>query len=103
MNQFPDAVTSQAPAAERVRLRVNGRAVEVLIPPHRTLLEFLREDLGLTGTKHGCEQGACGACTVLLDGRPVPSCLRLAAACEGADVLTVEGLADGPHHWTGWR
>jgi carbon-monoxide dehydrogenase small subunit len=75
---------------------VNGKRIERLVPPHRTLLEFLREDLGLTGTKHGCELGECGACTVLLDGRPVLSCLVLAVACEGRTVETVEGLARGP-------
>ena len=60
------------------------------------MLEVLREDLGRTGTKHGCELGECGACTVLIDGKPVPSCLRLAVACRGAEVTTVEGLAEGP-------
>jgi carbon-monoxide dehydrogenase small subunit len=74
-------------------LRVNGEAVEVSIAPHKTLLEVLREDLRLTGTKHGCELGECGACAVLLDGKPVLSCLMLALECDGADVVTVEGLA----------
>lgn len=74
-------------------LRVNGEAVEVAIAPYKTLLEVLREDLRLTGTKHGCELGECGACAVLLDGRPVISCLVLALECEGANVVTVEGLA----------
>lgn len=74
-------------------LRVNGEPVEVAIAPHKTLLEVLREDLGLTGTKHGCELGECGACAVLLDARPVLSCLVLALECEDADVVTVEGLA----------
>jgi len=76
---------------------VNRRAVELLVPPHRTLLELLREELGLTGTKHGCELGECGACTVLVDGRAELACLRLAASCEGAEITTVEGLARGPH------
>ena len=74
-------------------LRVNGDPVEMVIAPQKTLLEVLREDLGLTGTKHGCELGECGACAVLLDGRPVLSCLSLALECEDADVVTVEGLA----------
>jgi aerobic-type carbon monoxide dehydrogenase small subunit (CoxS/CutS family) len=74
-------------------LRVNGEAVEVAIAPHKTLLEVLREDLRLTGTKHGCELGECGACAVLLDGKPVLSCLVLALECEGGRVVTVEGLA----------
>lgn len=77
-------------------LHVNGEPVEVAFAPHKTLLEVLREDLGLTGTKHGCELGECGACSVLLDGKPVLSCLVLALECEGADVRTVEGLAEGP-------
>jgi aerobic-type carbon monoxide dehydrogenase small subunit (CoxS/CutS family) len=74
-------------------LRVNGEAVEVSIAAHKTLLEVLREDLRLTGTKHGCELGECGACAVLLDGKPVLSCLVLALECDGAEVVTVEGLA----------
>jgi aerobic-type carbon monoxide dehydrogenase small subunit (CoxS/CutS family) len=74
-------------------LFVNGEAVEVTVPLHATLLELLREDLRLTGTKHGCELGECGACAVLLDGKPVLSCLVLALECEGAEVVTVEGLA----------
>jgi carbon-monoxide dehydrogenase small subunit len=80
----------------RLRLVVNRRPVELLVAPHRTLLEVLREDLGLTGTKHGCELGECGACTVLVEGRPELACLRLAASCDGAEVTTVEGLARGP-------
>jgi carbon-monoxide dehydrogenase small subunit len=80
-------------------LRVNGEDREVAFLPHRTLLEVLREDLGLTGTKHGCELGECGTCTVLLDGEPVLSCLVLGLECEGREVRTVEGLArpEGPH------
>jgi len=77
----------------RLALRVNGEPVDLAIAPNRTLLEVLREDLALTGTKHGCELGECGACAVLLDTRPVLSCLVLALECEGADVVTVEGLA----------
>lgn len=80
---------------QTVRLRVNGQVVEGSAPADRTLLRFLREDLGLTGTKCGCEIGECGACTVLLNGEPVCSCLVLVAAIQGADVLTVESLADG--------
>lgn len=80
---------------QSVRLQVNGQVVERSVPADRTLLRFLREDLGLTGTKCGCEIGECGACTVLLNGEPVCSCLVLVAAQDGADVLTVEGLASG--------
>src|SRR6476660_4646284 len=76
-------------------LRVNGEQVEVAFAPHKTLLEGLREDLGLTGTKHGCELGECGCCAVLVDGRPVLSCLALGVAIEGHEVTTVEGMADG--------
>ena len=76
-------------------LRVNGETHEVAVPVHKTLLEVLREDLGLTGTKHGCELGECGTCTVLLDGTPVLSCLALGLACAGRRVKTVEGMAQG--------
>jgi aerobic-type carbon monoxide dehydrogenase small subunit (CoxS/CutS family) len=77
----------------RLRLRVNGEEREALAPVHHTLLEVLREELQLTGTKHGCELGECGTCTVLLDGRPVLSCVTLPVECEGREVTTVEGLA----------
>lgn len=77
-------------------LRVNGDDVEVAFAPHKTLLEVLREDLALVGTKHGCELGECGACAVLVDGRPVLSCLLLGLEAEGSDIRTIEGLADGP-------
>src|SRR4026208_2589363 len=83
----------------RLRLRVNGEDREVLAPVHHTLLEVLREELGLLGTKHGCELGECGTCAVLLDGRPVLSCPTLPIECEGREVTTVEGLArDGVLH-----
>jgi carbon-monoxide dehydrogenase small subunit len=80
----------------RIRLNVNGEGREVLAPVHHTLLEVLREDLGLMGTKHGCELGECGTCAVLLDGRPVLSCLTLPVECQSATIRTVEGMADGP-------
>jgi carbon-monoxide dehydrogenase small subunit len=82
-----------------VRLTVNGDSVESAFEPHKTLLEVLREDLGLTGTKHGCELGECGTCAVLLDGKPVLSCLVLGLDCEGRRVETVEAMAgpDGLH------
>ncbi len=83
----------------RLKLQVNGEDREVLVPVHHSLLEVLREDLGLMGTKHGCELGECGACTVLLDGRPVLSCLTLPVECEGREIRTIEGLArDGELH-----
>src|SRR5438309_10972811 len=81
--------------AALVGLRVNGEPVEVAFAPHKTLLEVLREDLRLTGTKHGCELGECGTCTVLLDGRPALSCLLLPVQLAGREVTTIEGLARG--------
>src|SRR5215472_10093542 len=84
------------PAKAQICLRVNGEPVEVAFAPHKTLLEVLREDLALTGTKHGCELGECGACAVLLDGEPVISCLVLGVECAGRNVVTVEGLSRGP-------
>ena len=75
--------------------QLNGQPAEVLVNPNQTLLQMLREELGLTGAKHGCGVGDCGSCTVLLDGRPVNSCLVLAAQVEGREVSTIEGLADG--------
>ncbi|MSP60707.1 MAG: (2Fe-2S)-binding protein [Myxococcales bacterium] len=79
-----------------LQLRVNGEDVEVAFAPHKTLLEVLREDLALTGTKHGCELGECGACAVLVDGKPMLSCLLLGLEAEGAEIRTIEGMADGP-------
>ena len=77
-------------------MTVNGEAAEVSFAPYKTLLEVLREDLGLTGTKHGCELGECGACAVLVDGEPRLSCLTLALECAGRSIETIEGLARGP-------
>jgi xanthine dehydrogenase YagT iron-sulfur-binding subunit len=82
-----------------VALRVNGIEHELRLDPRVTLLDALRDTLGLTGTKKGCDQGACGACTVLVDGKRIVSCLMLAAQCEGREVTTIEGLArDGELH-----
>ena len=72
---------------------LNGDPIEVVCKDNMTLLDLLRDKLGLTGTKKGCEQGECGACTVMLDGKPVNSCCTLAVECEGRDVVTVEGIA----------
>jgi aerobic-type carbon monoxide dehydrogenase small subunit (CoxS/CutS family) len=77
------------------QLHLNGEVVEVLAPVHKTLLEVLREDLQLTGTKHGCELGECGTCTVLLDGMPALACLLLPIEVQGQEILTIEGLAIG--------
>ena len=76
-----------------ISFELNGEAATVAFAPHKTLLEVLREDAGLTGTKHGCELGECGTCTVLVDGTPVLSCLVLGLPCAGRRVTTVEGLA----------
>lgn len=76
-------------------LEVNGELHHVAVEPRRTLLEVLREELGLMGTKEGCDEGACGACTVLLDGKPVPSCMVLAMDAQGKSIVTIEGLASG--------
>jgi aerobic-type carbon monoxide dehydrogenase small subunit (CoxS/CutS family) len=80
----------------RLALTVNGEAKDLLVEPWKTLLEVLREDLLLTGTKHGCELGECGACAVILDGELALSCLVAAVECQGREVTTVEGLRDGP-------
>ena len=77
-------------------LLVNGERQTVAFAPHKTLLEVLREDMQLTGTKHGCELGECGTCTVLVDGKPVLSCLVLGLEAVGRDVRTIEGMASGP-------
>src|SRR6201986_3994568 len=90
------AVTTQSLA---LTTSVNGAARELRVASHETLLDALREQLGLTGTKKGCDQGACGACTVLVDGRRVLSCLMLAAQCQDREVTTIEGLSrDGELH-----
>jgi carbon-monoxide dehydrogenase small subunit len=96
----PDDREAPAPRQKvHLALEVNGERQEVAFQPHKTLLEVLREDLNLTGTKHGCELGECGTCAVLVDGVPVLSCLVLGLECEGAAIETVEGMADatGPH------
>jgi carbon-monoxide dehydrogenase small subunit len=82
-----------------INLRVNGESYEVEIEPNRLLLQVLREEIGLTGTKEGCAIGVCGACSVIVDGRLVSSCLTLAIACQGKEITTIEGLVkDGVLH-----
>jgi xanthine dehydrogenase YagT iron-sulfur-binding subunit len=83
----------RGPDAVDLSLSVNGRTTSVHVPPRRSLLDTLRETLGLTGTKKVCNEGDCGACTVLLDGRPVYSCITLAIACEGRAIETIEGIS----------
>ena len=86
-------------STEIITLTVNGRERQGLAEPRRTLVDFLREDLQLTGTHVGCEHGVCGACTVLVDGAPVRSCLMLAVQARGSEILTIEGLErDGQLH-----
>ena len=96
MAETNDPKIAPARHQELAEFCVNGERQQVAFAPHKTLLEVLREDMGLTGTKHGCELGECGTCTVLVDGRPVLSCLVLGLEAVGRDVRTVEGLADGP-------
>ena len=81
-----------APTLIEIRLTVNGEPVEQAVEPRRSLVDFLRHDLGLTGTHVGCEQGVCGMCTVLLDGEPIKSCIMLAAQADGAEITTIEAL-----------
>jgi carbon-monoxide dehydrogenase small subunit len=83
---------------KQITLTVNGKPYELSVLPWRTLLEVIREDLGLTGTKEGCGLGECGACTVIVDGRTVNSCLMLASEADGKQITTIEGLADGGLH-----
>jgi len=78
-----------------VTMTVNGQEIDIAVAPNATLLEILRDNLGLTGVKEGCSEGVCGACTVLMNGNPVRSCLTLALEAEGAEILTIEGVAAG--------
>jgi carbon-monoxide dehydrogenase small subunit len=82
-----------------IELKVNGEIYQIAVSVHKTLLETLREDLNLTGTKHGCEVGECGTCTILADGQPILSCLTLPAEVQGKEITTIEGVASGsrPH------
>lgn len=98
----PSAIDAQVvpPGFMRIATQVNGQEVELAIDPRASLLDVLREDLGLTGAKKGCDHGQCGACTVHVDGRRVASCLTLAAKADGRDILTIEGIVgpDGALH-----
>jgi carbon-monoxide dehydrogenase small subunit len=89
------AASAKLPERVHLSLTVNGERTPVSFAPYKTLLEVLREDLDLTGTKHGCELGECGACAVLVDGEPQLSCLVLGVECEGKRIETIEGLAKG--------
>src|SRR5436309_2765457 len=94
-----DTGSVRTPEMREVVLEINGRPYRLTIEPRTTLLDALRENLGLTGTKKGCDRGSCGACTVHIDGRRVVACLTLAARCEGKPIATIEGLAgDGELH-----
>jgi len=93
----PSSSAAAATTPRSVSLNVNGQAITLNIEPRVTLLDALREYIGLTGTKKGCDRGQCGACTVLVDGRRVNSCLTLAVMSEGKQITTVEGLASGDH------
>ncbi|HEY1374757.1 MAG TPA: (2Fe-2S)-binding protein [Candidatus Binatia bacterium] len=81
---------------KKIQITLNGKKTELEVPSHRLLLDLLRDEIGLTGTKEGCGTGDCGACTVLLNGKPVNSCLIFSGELDGADIVTVEGLKIGP-------
>jgi xanthine dehydrogenase YagT iron-sulfur-binding subunit len=95
MSVVPEMDTPAPPATSRIALVVNGSRKQLDVEPWTTLLDLLRERLHLTGTKKGCDHGQCGACTVLVDGRRINSCLALAIMKDGAEVTTIEGLAEG--------
>jgi carbon-monoxide dehydrogenase small subunit len=88
-----DAVSEALMAFHKIYVSVNGKDEQVIVPSNMTLMRMLRESLALTGTKNGCSAGECGACTVLINGEPVNSCMVLAAECDGVEIVTVEGLA----------
>ena len=95
IKEVVDNSSDSLPAASSITLKVNGTVKQIAVRPWVTLLDLLREHLDLTGTKKGCDHGQCGACTVLVNGRRINSCLTLAIMNEGADVVTIEGLAEG--------
>jgi len=92
---MPEMQITHKVRSQIIEIGVNGEWHELTVKPRNTLVEVLREKLGLTGTKDGCEQGVCGACTVMLEGRPVLACITLAVECHGKEIRTVEGLARG--------
>ncbi len=92
---MPETQITHKVRSQIIEIGVNGEWHELTVKPRNTLVEVLREKLGLTGTKDGCEQGVCGACTVVLDGRPVLACITLAVECHSKEIRTVEGLARG--------
>jgi xanthine dehydrogenase YagT iron-sulfur-binding subunit len=97
-DEAPTAPTDQPPPASiPLTLKVNGKSLKLVTDPRTSLLDALREYADLNGTKKGCDRGACGACTVHLDGRRVVSCLTLAARCQGKEITTIEGLSNGDH------
>ena len=97
MNQINDRTTVNGKKSRSrvLEMSINGEAHEITVKPRVMLLEAIREKIGLTGTKDGCESGTCGACTVLVDGQPTLSCITLVVECEGKNIRTVEDLADG--------
>jgi xanthine dehydrogenase YagT iron-sulfur-binding subunit len=97
--ESPASAKNEPPPAGSIRLalRVNGKSLDLVTDPRTSLLDALREYADLNGTKKGCDRGACGACTVHLDGRRVVSCLTLAARCQGKEITTIEGLSNGEH------
>jgi aerobic carbon-monoxide dehydrogenase small subunit len=92
---MPETQIAHKVRSQIIEIGVNGEWHELTVKPRNSLVEVLREKLGLTGTKDGCEQGVCGACTVMLEGRPVLACITLAVECHGKEIRTVEGLAQG--------
>src|SRR5204863_6568580 len=90
-------LASTSARTAEMKLTINGEARELVVQPYRSLLDVLRNEAGLTGTKKGCDVGDCGACTVLVDGKPVNSCLMLGVEAEGSEVLTIEGLQPAPN------
>jgi aerobic-type carbon monoxide dehydrogenase small subunit (CoxS/CutS family) len=93
----PKKMVIRGPGRILIKLVVNGQEFEIYVEPRRTLLDALRKDLGLTGTKKTCDEGTCGACTVLLGGKPIYACMALAVECEGISIETIEGLEKGGH------